>query len=205
MNQYQLHSIRALIERVPGDSPASAKVTAILTTLEKEAIGIANLAKTEDPMASAAANTMIMNQQKDRLRDLAAKARGELSVIILAAKSSFDAARVQKGRLEPDAFAAEIRSVFRGLSSTEKAQFILSATKALDGHAIAAIVTAPAVLTGLTAEQIAGYREHFLDAISPGSKAERDTAAELQNVCEITMGVIDQIGAPKGTAQFIRA
>lgn len=196
MTSTQLRSIRALIQRIPSDAPASAKAMTILTKLEKEVIGITSLASKPDSMKSDAANTMILNAEKARLRELAASSRSELAAAISSARATVDTSRGEAGNLTQGEYAAEIRSVFRGLSAAEKAQFIVDATKARDGQSIAAIVEAPAVLTGLTTEQVAGYREHYLDSVAPSSRHERNANDDLQAVCDTAMDVFDEVAQP---------
>lgn len=201
MHNHQLLALRAIAARVPGggdsDSPTAEKVRAILTHIEKEASAVLELMEHPDPMKSSVAIDLLINQEKARLRDLIARSRGELNGLVSGFRDSREAARRTKANLVPDSFAAESRSVFRQLDTESKHAFMATAIKAGDSATVAAIVTVPAILSGLSATQQADYREAFLDTVAPSSAGIAD---EMQAAVDTALRVAESFAQPAGIA-----
>jgi hypothetical protein len=190
---HQLQALRALVGRITSNDPTTEKIKSILSRIEKEASGLADLIEKPDTMKSAVANELLTNAEKARLRTLAADSQGKLNNIIATHRAALDAARVQKAKLVPDGFASEIRSVFRSLDTAGKHALLGEAIKTGQAATVAAIVTAPTVLSGLTAQQSAQYREAFLDSVAPNNDAE---AGEMQTVCDTALQIVESIARP---------
>ena len=196
MSTVQLRTIASLMSRLPAKSTATPKVAAILERLRKEAAGVTGLVSNPDKMKSEAANSMVLNNERSKLRELAAAARQEVAGLIASAQAAQDADRVARANLVAVEHAAEIRTIFRGLDSNGQAKFMADALRSKDGSVVAALVGVPAILTGMSQEQVDLYREHFLDSITPGARGERDVRDELTAVCDGCLTAIDQIAAP---------
>lgn len=189
--KYKLLAFHALRSRLPADDPTAEQIDAVLHRIETELVGLADLISRPDKMKSEMANDLLVNQEKARARDVIARSRGELTTLVTAARSSQEAARLEKAKLVPDAYAGEIRSVFRALDPAGKAKFMGEAIRAGDAPVIAAIVTAPSILSGLPAEQASQYRESYLNSISPNSTAAAD---ELEAICAGALAVANELG-----------
>lgn len=199
MKQHHFSSLRALAGRITGSDSTSSKVKTSLARLEKEAAGIAELISRPDPLKSLVAHELLVNTELARLRDLAAKTRGELNTAVTELRTAHDAARVAKAGLVTDEYAQEIRSVVRGLDITAKVQFMADAIKKGDSRVLAAVLNAPIILSGLTAEQVEFYREAALECGGPSGRNDLD---ELQMIVDTSFGVIDEIARPIGAGQI---
>ena len=146
-------------------------------------------------MKSQLAVDLLVNAEKARLRDVVAKSRGELTAIVGVARAAQEAKRLEKAKLVPGPFAAEIRSVVRNLELPAKLLYLANAIKAKDSAAVAAIVDAPPILSGLSAQQLADFRADFLDTMAPG---RRDEAAEMQSICDAVLRTTEEAAQPVG-------
>lgn len=190
--------LRALSGRFPADTSISDKVKAVLTRIEKEASNLLEIMTKPDPEKSAMAIDRIINDEKGRLRDLIAKSRNEVNPLIAGWRASADAERVRKANLVPDAFAGEIRAVFRGMSWPAQLAFMATATDRLDGAVVAAVLNAPLVLSGLTPEQLEQFREAYLNRTS---KSSAPIADEMQSCVDTFFNSADALAAPDGAAK----
>lgn len=202
MRDHQLRALRALLEKLEGNDSTTEKIRSIIVRIEKEASSLFEIVSHPDPMKSAVAIDLLINQEKARLRDLVAKSRGELHSIIGGFRAANDAARLAKANLVPDQFASEIRTVFRSLDYTGQMKFMAEAIQAGDASIVAAIVTVPAVLTGLPAAQIDQYRESFLNSIAPNRKSVTDEMQAIADaVCSTAEAAAQPVGAGSPTAE----
>lgn len=191
---HQLQALSAVVSRITGDDATSEKVRSILGRIESEARSLVQLVENPDPMKSPAAIDLVVNAEKARLRSLIAESRGKLTNLVSGSRAADEAARVTKAKLVPDALAAEIRSVFRSLDTAGKHKFLGEAIKAGDGPTIAAIVTVPSVVTGISAQQSEQYREAYLESIAPSNKGVAD---EMQAVCDTAIQSAEEIARPR--------
>lgn len=207
MHQHQLLALRAIAARVPGggdaDSPTAAKVRAILTRLEKEVSGLLDLMEHPDPMKSSVAIDLLINQEKARLRDLSTRSRSELDALVSGFRASQEAARRAKANLVPDQYAAETRAVFRALDTEQKNTFLAMSLKAKDSATVAALLSVPPVLSGLTAQQSTEYREAFLDTVAGPSSA--GIADEMQSAVDTSLQIVEMVARPAGAAPPLAA
>jgi hypothetical protein len=101
----------------------------------------------------------------------------------------------EKINLTPDAFAGEIRTAFRSLSSKAKADLLLDLTEQNRGPELAAILKAPSVLTGLSDQERANYEK---------SVFARHAAAELGEQQKL-QGVLDAFNvAQRAAGTFVK-
>lgn len=197
MHNDQLLAIRALIGRIPDAGPTE-RVTAVLSSIEKDASAILELIQNPDPMKSSVAIDLLINQEKAGLRKKIDAARAELIPLIERWRTVGEANRVKAAALIPDAYAQETRGVFRQMSTPAQLVFMADATKAGDGATAAAILNCPPILSGLTAEQQTKFRDAFLDhAAGPGVG---ETVDSMLSVVTTALDAAARIGAPIGAA-----
>ena len=132
-------------------------------------------------------------------RGMLATASSELPTIVSSFRNQHGAARLAKAQLKPDQFAEEIRSVFRNLSIADKNAFMAEALQTKDNATVAALVTVPAVISGMPAEQAAGYKEAYLRAVA-GESGE-PIALELEAVCNTFLSVAESLAMPDSFAR----
>lgn len=63
--------------------------------------------------------------------------------------------------------ASEIRAIVRGMKAEERRHLITDAIERKDGEILAAIMTAPTILTGIPETTLAGYRDHAISIHCP--------------------------------------
>lgn len=191
--------LRALSGRFPSDTTISDRVKAVLNRIEKEASGLLEYMEHPNPDLSSEAVTRVVNAEKSKLRDLIAASRNEVNPMIAKWQNEQTAARVKKAALVPDEYAAEIRQTFRLMPYPAQLAFVADATSRLDGPTIAAIITAPPVLSGLTPEQVERFREAFLDRTS---KSSAPLAEEMQSCTDTFFNSADGLAKPDGAARL---
>jgi hypothetical protein len=192
----QTNAMKAIIARLNTDSKRGQGIKTILDMIAHEAIGLQTLSDNPDMMKSGVAQAMLINQEKARLRDVTNLAREKLKELVSEYASEQDAARVSRANLVPTEHAAEIRSVFRALDAAAKSQFLSDAIRTRDAATVAAIVAAPAVLTGISAERVSQYREMYLDSYA--RIAPQHAVKEMQSVIDVTLGIADSMAIPSG-------
>jgi hypothetical protein len=193
----QASHLRSLVElrkRLPPGTPASARIGALLDQLGVEAQAVAQIADYPDLMESGVAHQLRLDAAQSRLRDLAATMRGQLNGLINSFATEHDAARLKLAQLIPNAYAAELRTVFRGLGRTEQLEFLARIIKDRDGASAAALLLVSPTLSGLSAEQVESYRKAFLDQVSESAD---DVVDELRAVCETSLRVIDSVATAR--------
>jgi hypothetical protein len=94
----------------------------------------------------------------------------------------------QKINLTPDAFAQEIRAAFRNMDGKAKANLINQLVEENRGPELAAIVKAPAILTGISEEQRAVYEKMI---ISRHAGDELDEIAHIEEVFSAVLTATD--------------
>lgn len=191
----QLAALKALVERIPGDGPTSQKVKNALERIARETETVANFKP--DPMKSDLANTMLQNQEKSHLRDLVEKTRGELGALTAAFESEQAASRAAKAQLVKGEFDVETRSLLRSLAPEQRMETINTAFKTGDTKTLAAVLTAPANLSGLTAGQHSHFTQSWLDHAAPH---DRDFLPELNSCIQTSLGVAAGFAKPIGGA-----
>ena len=118
-----------------------------------------------------------------------------MTAIAGAARAAHDARRLEKAKLVPGPYAAEIRSVVRNLELPAKLLYLANAIKEKDSAAVAALVDAPPILSGLSAQQLADFREDFIDSMAPGGTGEAD---EMQSICDAVLQTTEEAAQPVG-------
>jgi hypothetical protein len=193
----KLASLAMIFGRLPTNAPEHEKIKSVLNRLQVEAQNIAKIIAEPDPMKSAAAITLVLNAEKARLRELAAKSRADIASVLTVNAANVLATQTKNSKLIADEYAAEIRQVFRGLDNGEKAAFIEYAATTNDGPTLAAILLPPAVLTGMTPELQADYKQYYFDKASPLARGQQAAFDETQAVCSGVLQICEQIAQPQ--------
>ena len=196
MNAMHLTVLRASIARLPKDTdcPASARIRQILNRLEGEASAIYELATKPDPLRSAAATAMVINNEKSKLRALLDSSRATLAGIVADFRAADAIARVKKAHLQMDDYATETRAIWRSFDRINQATYMHAAINAGDSATVAAIVLAPTAVTGLTQAEADEYKEALLDKLAASDCG--DVADELQAVVDNCMTALVEFATP---------
>lgn len=91
---------------------------------------------------------------------------------------NIDARIAAKVNLKPDAYAAEVRDLYRQMSSAEKAKFFTELVDEGRGSELAAIVKAPRAVTGMPEDQRQKYEAAFVARHAPDEVREQEALKE---------------------------
>ena len=159
-------ALRALVARIPTNHPEAFKPPHVqlqgnVERLAAAAEALSNLHSIRNPTETDGAHTKKVSTAAARLK---AEAEAMLSRMNTTVHTGMDAIQKSinaKVKLNPDAYAPEIRAAFRGKSQVEKFKLLGELVESNRGPELAAIVRAPDTLTGLTKE----HKDRFAAAI----------------------------------------
>lgn len=167
-----------MLEDLP-DHDTARRMNAEVNSIRLKAEALDRVARTRSPLDTPAAHAL-------KVAKMARTFNSEVTAMInragrLWAEGNNDAQRRidEKVNLKPDAFASEIRSAFRGMTPRAKGDLINRLVKENRGPELAAIVKAPAVLTGISDEARASYEKMIL---SVHASDELEELAKLEDV-----------------------
>jgi hypothetical protein len=128
----------------------------------------------------------------DAARRLAAKVEAvvrELNEHTRAGVMELDAAILQKSNLVQTPFAAEIRSVFRGLAPEAAQDYLRRAVEAGESEAIAALCCVPHTLTLIDPAQASRFRQFHEERMAPEESRSRAELMDDLNAALLIAGL----------------
>lgn len=167
MSESKVRALRAIADRfsLPSGSEGHAALRAIyaqVANLTNAAEALHTLRMTRDPTITDGAHQKRVSLAAARLgRETTAAIN---RIIKISADGHADlAARIrEKTKLHPDIYAAEVRATFRTLSNTERMKLLGELVDGNRGPELAALVKAPATITGLPEEYRARFEAAFI-------------------------------------------
>ena len=184
MSIHNVAALKQLIERIPEGGTIAGNIKSILGGIANQAESLSALQNKPDLMKSDLANSMALNTAKSQLKATLEQVSPKLNGFISDYRANLNANQYQVAQLIPDQYAAEIRSIFRGLDAKGKNEFMKTAIDSNDRASVAAIVTVPVVASGLTAQTQALYKTAFLDKVAPIDTSYVD---EMQTIVESSL------------------
>lgn len=175
-------AIEVIAQRMTMDLPdhkAALQMQAEVNRLKLRGEALDNVNRTRSPLDTPAAHALKVAKLARSFDKETTDALNRATRIWADAYKDTQTRIDDKVNLRPDAFAPEIRAAFRTLSSKAKADLITQLVKENRGPELAAIVKAPAVLTGITDEARAAYENMML---STYAAPEMDELAKLEDV-----------------------
>ena len=183
-----LQAIAARMTKDLPDHPTARALQSEVTRLANGAIALDNLRASRSPLDTVEAHALKVGKAAKKLDQ-------EITAMINRASAHHraglaDAQRRidQKVNLVPDAFAQEIRAAFRSMSGKQRAELINQLVAENRAPELAAIVKAPAILSGISEEQRAAYEKM---AISRHAGAELDEIANIEEVFSAVLTATD--------------
>jgi hypothetical protein len=169
MTQHSAHlgALRHIALRITGDGHLVNEHRVLVNKIDTAAATLVQLHDQPDPMLSSLAINLRIEGARGELKTLVGAAKERSSALIAAERFNVERNRESKGNLTPNAFAAEIRAVVRGLDTAGKLQILNDAVESGDGSTIAALCDCPAVVSGITATLAADYRRMYLQKAVP--------------------------------------
>jgi hypothetical protein len=175
-------AIEVIAQRMTMDLPdhkAALQMQAEVNRLRLRGEALDNVNKTRSPLDTPAAHALKVAKLARSFDKETTDALNRATRIWADAYKDTQTRIDDKVNLRPDAFAPEIRAAFRTLSSKAKADLITQLVKENRGPELAAIVKAPAVLTGITDEARAAYENMMLVTYAA---PEVDELAKLEDL-----------------------
>lgn len=171
-----------------------------LKALSNQLHALETIKQNRDPLGSHNAHILEVGKAANRLRYLAEENGKFITNEAKKAEASFEAALKEHGRLQPGPFAPEIRLRIYGLKPADRVRTIQDLIEGRDGVSLSAILEAPRVLTGLSADDIGKFREQYFQAACPDLIKARDTyrdlASHAQAVIATSLKAASEHGAP---------
>jgi hypothetical protein len=179
-------AIAHLLKRLPiNDGQLSRTARQMTAKIEDATNVLAKLNDEPDPMASPLAIKMRVDKARAELIKVTTEASEGIAALIKTNRDNVQAQQLQIANLIPSAHQLEIRSIFRGLPTGDKLQVLGEAVERGDGQFVAALVTAPSFLSGLTDNQASQYKRMYLEKVAPLDSTHIDETESAAN------GVID--------------
>lgn len=179
------HAVRAIeaiakrMVRELGDNPAALRLQSEAKRLQEGTAALDNVNAHPSPLDTPDGHALKVARLAKKLDAQITDSINRAGDILRDGLSDAQRRIDEKVDLRPNAFASEIRAVFRGLSSTAKAAMINDLVVSNRGPELAAIVKAPLVLTGITEDRRETYERMIL---SKHASAELNEQAKLEEV-----------------------
>jgi hypothetical protein len=175
-------AIEAIAQRMTSGLPdhkSALQMQAEVNRLKLRAEALDNVNLTRSPLDTEAAHALKVAKLARSFDKEVIDTINRTSRIYAEAYKETQSRIDDKVNLRPDAFAPEIRAAFRTLSGAQKSDLITRLVKENRGPELAAIVKAPAVLTGLTDEARDAYERMML---STHAAPDVDELAKLDDL-----------------------
>lgn len=187
----QFTALGAVQKRVPEVD----KTTKGLHDLSNEAVHLAeqvyNLLTKPDENLSHLAISKVIIEKRDKLADFVFLARKKAHEIAEEQKQKLISAGADKVGLKQDEYAAETRAIFRSYPVPQQIAFLNQALEKQNGSALAAILMAPAMLSGLPEDRHEHYRDTYLGKLGGKGRLDHidDTLAVVLQIFDIALTV----------------
>jgi hypothetical protein len=182
-------AIAALADRMlkgMEDYPAAQQMQAQVNRIRQGAEALDRANANRNPLETRAAHMKKIAAMARKLDQETVAVINRTAVIWGEAHAAVQRRIEEKVDLRPDSFAQEIRSAFRALDAEAQAALIKDLIDGNRGPEMAAIVRAPAVLTGISEDRRAMYERAI---VSKHAGNELDEQARLAEVFEAVSAV----------------
>jgi hypothetical protein len=227
MAKSYLHRVAAMetltqrmTENVPANHQHAQKMIDVVVQLKNSVKALGQLYETPDPTVTRAAHDKRVQSAATKLSDQRRSSFQRIQDILQQGMRDIDARIDAKVNLKPNEFAAEIRAMFRNLKPGEQATLLSKLAIGNKGPEIAAIICAPAVLTGISDELQMRYQDQIIsiharaefeekkalmDAFQPALVATdvaKDTAADFSDPARLAAIEHGEAAAAAAIAAF---
>jgi len=149
-----------------------------------------DIAANRSPSETDAAHVKRLAQSAKRLEKAREEAEAKAHEIYSEASTSLTDQMNRAAGLIPSKYEAEIRQAVRGMSSEQRTDFMNQALKEGNSEVMAAVIDAPAVLSGINPELQGRYRESMWQSKAPELyKAMENTGDMFSEILTVTHNV----------------
>ncbi|RFC35892.1 MAG: hypothetical protein DID92_2727743813 [Candidatus Nitrotoga sp. SPKER] len=187
MKSPKFASIKHLITRIPEDGQLGTELRELMQRIEKDAFVATELREHPDPMRSAVAIAQDVATAQEKLKVTVSAVRDLFCSKITQFRENVKAEQLKSANLVPNEYAAEIRLIYRSLDDAGKTKILADAFTQHDGATMAALISVPPVLTGISPDRIALLHQQFLDLVAPAKNVDfinkfSDTSEEILRI-----------------------
>jgi len=191
MRSPKFASIKHLISRIPEDGHLGTELRELMQRIEKDAFVVTELREHPDPMRPALAIGQDVATAQEKLKITVDTMRDLLRSSITQFRENVKDEQLKSANLMTNEYAAEIRSIYRSLDDAGKAKMLADAFTQHDGATAAALISVPAVLTGINPDRVALLRQQFLDLVTPAKNV--DFINKFSDVSEEILRIASEI------------
>ena len=202
---YQAQSIKALISRAEGKLSRYQNSNAQSLLMEQRRIlqavdGITSMRNHPSSLETPAAHTLKLTRAAKKLSEESNKIRERVNQAYLRYASELAQAINDRAGIKQDAYASEIRALYRSLNDQKKMEMILDAVNNVDASTFSALMLAPKVLTGISSKLNQDMSKNFYSKAAPDLCQEQNDLQEAMDAIissiSVADGVVNQFSNP---------
>lgn len=170
-----IRAIAALVERMDSDMPnhnTVRQLKAELNLVRRGAEALDGLRASRSPFDTEAAHAIKVAATARRFDKQVTAVLNRTTDLYRAGREAVERSIVEKVNLRPHELASEIRTRFAAIDGKKRMDHITTMIDEGRGPELAAIVDAPAFLTGLSPEQCAAFKQAMIDKHAADEVAE---------------------------------
>lgn len=181
-----VHALSHLPEGGRGGSEALSQAYGVLARLAEGGRAVTSLHSHRNPMETDGAHTKRVASAAQAYEKDVGATRERARKFITDGLTNIDKQIASKTNLFPDPrYEAEIRSVFRSLTHTERLKFLNELHEQGRGPEFAAIIKAPRSLTGITEDMRSKYESSFISKHAAAELLDRDALNDALATVEV--------------------
>lgn len=203
------HIARRISEGLPAEGHIAAhKIYAEVVRLRNGADALEKLHASRNPLHTPEAHSKRVSTASRKFGEEVTATLARLSTIVRDGLVDVEKRTSAKVDLTADSFAQEIRSAFRGMTSTARLDLLNELVEGNRASELAAIVRAPAILTGIDPDMQAKYAALIVAKHAPEETAEQERLMQALDTAIVGTQLGSQIAAaysdPASLAQIER-
>jgi hypothetical protein len=180
-----VHALGHIPEGGSGGSQALTQAYGVLARLSEGGRALVNLHSHRNPTVTEGTHTKHVATAAQAFTKEVEVARERARKLIADGLINIDKQIAAKANLVPDAYAAEVRGVFRGLAHSERLKFLNELLEQGRGPEFAAIIKAPRSLTGITEDMRQKFESAFVAKHAAAELLDRDALNDALETVEV--------------------
>lgn len=187
-------ALETLAQRIISDKPVHKNVAfthlhGLATNLRNAVEAIGKLHDTPNPTETREAHIKRITVAAGQLSNKVKETQERINSVVQQGLKDIDQRIGSKVKLVPDGYAAEIRQAFRAMSHTERINLLGQLAQENRGVELAAIIKAPALLTGINPEMQSQFEEVIISKHASEEWEERNALMESFDTALVACGV----------------
>lgn len=192
--QAQTQALDAIAERVTRDKPthknvAFVQMQGLVVSLRNSVEAIGKLHANPNPIETREAHIKRVAVAARQLSNKVKEMQERINHITQTGMKDVQERISKKVNLVPDGYAAEIRQAFRGMKHTQQIKLLNQLAEENQGAELAAIVKAPAILTGINPELQNQYSDFIVSKHATEEWEEQNALIEAMKTAFVASDV----------------